>query len=265
MNYSNNLITDIFLGQFNENDQEYYPTILNQILLGLTIFVFIKFILDIILYLIRRLSNIQQASPWLIKYIHDARQEYRISQDPNDPNYIPLKRSLNEESGIEFTYMLWMYVNNWEYKKNEVKHVFHKGSANQYLQCPGLFLKASENVLVFKMNTYSDLYKQVEIGNIPVNKWFHVIIQLRGNTLNIFINGQLKKYVLLGGIPRQNFGNIWITQNGGFDGYLSRFKYYDYATDLSEIESMYKLGSYSYIPTKSMDQPPYLHQSFWFT
>ena len=43
-------------------------------------------------------------------------------------------------------------------------------------------------------------------------------------------------------IARQNYGNIYINNNGGFSGFMSRIRYYDYAVNPLEIEYEVKKG-----------------------
>ena len=38
-------------------------------------------------------------------------------------------RSVNDDQGMEFTWSVWIYINDISnYKPNEYKHVFHKGN-----------------------------------------------------------------------------------------------------------------------------------------
>ena len=41
------------------------------------------------------------------------------------------------------------------------------------------------------------------------------------NKLDVFINGFLKKQLILNGIPKQNYGDVYINSFGGYDGFLS--------------------------------------------
>ena len=40
----------------------------------------------------------------------------------------PINRSVNEEGGIEFTWSVWLFVDDLDYMKGQFKHVFHKGN-----------------------------------------------------------------------------------------------------------------------------------------
>ena len=64
---------------------------------------------------------------------------------------------------------------------------------------------------------------------------------------------------------KQNFGDLWLSLYGGFDGYLSDLRYYRKALQYSEIEEIAGEG-----PSKKAksidtgDNPPYLNDNWWF-
>jgi hypothetical protein len=113
------------------------------------------------------------------------------------------------------------------------------------------------------MNTYNSPVNYVDIDNIPIGKWFHTGIVLKEKVIDIYINGFLKKRFVLDGVPKQNFGNLWISSFGGFAGYISRMRYYDYAVKFSEIENSIRRGPSTKMPTSSMQTPPYLTPYWW--
>ena len=136
-------------------------------------------------------------------------------------------RSDNENDGTEFTYSMWLVVENFVYKQGKWKHIFHKGNNTAYPnQAPGVWLKPDQNALRIYMNTHEKILEHIDIDNIPVKKWFHIGIVLKEKTMDIFMNGKLKKRHILSGIPRQNFGDIWVNLFGGFEGYVSKISRY---------------------------------------
>ena len=102
------------------------------------------------------------------------------------------------------------------------------------------------------------------IGNLPVGKWFHISIMLIGTSMDIYINGQLKKRCKFKGIPKLNYGDLYLTAQGGFDGYVSKLKYYNRSLQPYEIEQAFYSGPSSELPTGSVsDKPPYLASDYW--
>ena len=51
-----------------------------------------------------------------------------IHQDPSKPGAIPIVRSINQNDGIEFTWSVWIYVDDLLHNKGQYKHIFHKGN-----------------------------------------------------------------------------------------------------------------------------------------
>ena len=46
----------------------------------------------------------------------DAKKVLIIPQDPKNPNSIPVMRSTNQDNGLEFTWTVWLYVDDLVYK-----------------------------------------------------------------------------------------------------------------------------------------------------
>jgi len=57
--------------------------------------------------------------PVLINGMINARQMVVIPQDPSVKGAIPIVRSVNDATGIEFTWSVWMYIDDFSYKQNE--------------------------------------------------------------------------------------------------------------------------------------------------
>ena len=82
--------------------------------------------------------------------------------------------------------------------------------------------------------------------------------------MNVYINGVLKKRQVLSSLPRQNFGDLWVNLFGGYEGYLSKMRYYQYALEYNEIEEIVKEGPSLKTCTDSGELPPYLNDTWWY-
>ena len=214
--------------------------------------------------LIRNFSNYSKGSPYIVDGTKDARRRLVISQDPNKPGSINLPRSLNEQGGIEFSFSSWLFIDNYNYKLGQWKHVFHKGNETSWpLRAPGVWLHPDKNALRVYMNSYNEISEYLDVENIPINKWFCLIIIVKGQNLDCYVNGNLKKSLKLTGIPKQNYGDIFINAFGGFSGYLSRLRYYDYALNYSELDGILKIGPNMMPCADSGERPPYLTPNWW--
>ena len=92
------------------------------------------------------------------------------------------------------------------------------------------------------MSAFNVINEEIQINDIPINKWVNVIIRCQNNTLDIYINGSIIKSHKLNGVPKQNYGDVFISPNGGFSGYTSNLWYYDYALGTAEIQKITTTG-----------------------
>lgn len=216
---------------------------------------------------------------YVFKGLKNANKKVTISQDPNLPNNVIIKRSNNESEGIEFTWSVWLFLNNTyldglDEGNKKYLHVFHKGSINKNEDgrfypnnCPGVYLDSTMNKMYIYMNTFNNIEQKIEIENLPTNKWFHLSIVVEHDVIDVYMNGFVMKRISMKGVNviKQNYDNIYINHNGGFNGMLSNLLYYDHAITISEINSIIKKG-----PNLKMDEklinktfPKYLSQN-WF-
>lgn len=190
-------------------------------------------------------------SPHLIDGMVDASQMIIFPQDPSSNGSVTIYRSVNANDGIEFTWSIWLYINNIynSGNSNQFKHIFHKGNSNLLNygvnypnNAPGLYISPNSNELVFLMNTYNDINEDILIPDIPLNKWFNVIIRCQNTTLDIYVNGTIVRSLELSGVPKQNYGDVYVAMNGGFNGYISNLWYYNYALGTAAIQNLVNKG-----------------------
>jgi hypothetical protein len=191
-------------------------------------------------------------SPHLINGMVDASQMLIIPQDPSAKGSIPIYRSNNENKGIEFTWSVWIYIEKFE--QGTYKHIFHKGNSNLEENglnfpnnAPGVYIAPNTNSLVIMMNTFNVINEEITVNDIPLNKWVNVIIRCQNNTLDVYINGTIVKSHHLHGVPKQNYGDVYVAPNGGFSGYISNLWYYDYALGTAEITRIANKGANTYM------------------
>ena len=175
-----------------------------------------------------------------------------IYQDPSVPNAITLPRSNNTSDGIEFTYSIWLYLMNPTSNSQSYNHIFNKGngvllpmpsmdgfgvdgSSNQYIiNAPGVYITNTNEIIII-MNTFENINETIKIPNLPLNKWFNLIIRCDDQTFDAFINGNIISSIELLSVPKQNYGNVNLCLNNGFQGYLSNLTYCSYAMGTKEI------------------------------
>lgn len=189
-------------------------------------------------------------SPKLINGTMNGANEVVISQDPKNSQAIPVLRSNNQNKGIEFTWSLWMYINDVA-KTPRYSNVFNKGNASynengiaSVNNGPGLYIDNENNDLVIVMNTVdvNDYEEIIVIKDIPLRKWFHCIIRIENTALDVYINGAIVSRSVLQDVPKQNYENVNICKNGGFNGNLSDLQYFDKAISIFQINNIVAWG-----------------------
>ena len=226
-------------------------------------------------------------TPYLIYGQVDASTAIVFPQDTKLCNAHQIPVSVNRASGIEFTWSIWIFIKPPTIPDPGTKyyHIFSKGNMNFPTANNGLATPNNGPGLYLKYNTSKNQYtllvimdsistpginsnkNQATILSIPTNKWVNVIIRCKGSTIDVYINGTITKSVELTGIPKQNYGPVYVAMNGGFDGYISNLWYYDYALGIADIQSLVKKGpSLTMRGLKSINlkNPDYLSLRWYF-
>jgi hypothetical protein len=196
------------------------------------------------------------SSPYLVKGMINGTEPVIIKQDPKATGAI-VNLSENEPTGIEFTYSVWLNFSDTNKDTTSEYHIFNKGmdASLNSSNAPGLYVKSDAsgtNMLKvymdrFKTGTdpltdYAQQRETVEINNIPFNKWVNVMIRVQNRFLDVYVNGVLTKHKDLINVPKQNFGTVYVCQNGGFNGKLSNLRYYSRALNVFEINGVVAWG-----------------------
>ena len=81
------------------------------------------------------------------------------------------------------------------------------------------------------------------IENIPIQKWFNVIVSLYGLTMDVYLDGKLVRTCIMPGVPQvNNAKDIIVTPNGGFSGWTTNFKYWSDSSNPQQAYNIYKDG-----------------------
>tara|TARA_A100001015_G_scaffold205586_1_gene229853 strand:+ start:236 stop:1213 length:978 start_codon:yes stop_codon:yes gene_type:complete len=188
--------------------------------------------------------------PKLVNGTMNAANEVVIPQDPKNSQSIPILRSNNQNKGMEFSWSLWMYINDTS-KSPKFSHVFNKGNATYDTNGiatvnngPGLYIENENNNLIVVMNTV-DVNNPVEVlvvKDIPLRKWFHCVIRIENTDLDVYINGTIVARSQMQDVPKQNYENVNICKNGGFNGNIADLQYFDKAISIFQINNIVAWG-----------------------
>jgi hypothetical protein len=196
-------------------------------------------------------------NPYLVKGLIPGSNPVHVTQDPKMNSSITLLRSNNQKTGIEFTWCIWLNIAMINTDVIDAyQHIFNKGDNNYGSNGialtnngPGMYLKTTNNpTLRVVMNTVSpsNPVQVIDIDNIPLKKWFHVMLRMQNNLMDVYINGVVTQRVTFPYVPKQNYQDVYVCQNNGistgFSGNLSDLRYYDRALNIFEITGIVSAG-----------------------
>jgi len=182
---------------------------------------------------------------------------------------IPASKLVGGNSGAStnFAYSIWFYINDWNYNYGKPKVLFGRlnpggtdssGNTQSGVQnvygtnpCPLVVLGAVENNLGIVLscqgsaNPNVNLLHTCNVANIPIQTWVNLLISVYGRTLDVYIDGKLVKTCVLPGvakIPTTNPPSLYITPKGGFNGYTSKFQYWNTPLNPQQAWNVYNSG-----------------------
>jgi len=162
----------------------------------------------------------------------------------SNPNYVESLKSSNfiqkssEPStlGLAYTFSFWIYIEDWNYKFDREKRIISwnpnllvtlskkTNDLNIIVPIYGATQSEEEDKDLTDLKLEAITYKEV-----PLQKWIHIVIVLDNRNLDLCINGKLYKSKYLSNVPYLNKKNdIEICPGGGFRGYFSNMKIYQY-------------------------------------
>jgi hypothetical protein len=199
-----------------------------------------------------------------------------INQDITQSPTMLVTHSTNKEGGIEFTWSVWIFINNLD-DAHLFHNVFFKGNYNPYsgtdTGCtglnipnngPGLYIVNDAHTRSASLQILMDTFQQsssyligskckvtnpVIVPHIPLNTWVNAVIRCKGNILDVYVNGVIANSVSLVGVPKQNYGNVYVAAAGGFNGNIASLVYMNHGASNKEIWDIFQKGP----NTKSID------------
>lgn len=235
--------------------------------LFLVIFVVVVVFQIIMRYLVYLYSP--PASVKLLDGMMSATSMRVISQDITQSPNMLVTHSTNKDGGIEFTWSVWVFVNSLSDSTNLFHNVFFKGNYHPYSgvsknciglnipnNAPGLYIVNDSSSNSASLQILMDTFQQSStylsdngctanpliVPHIPLDTWVHVVIRCKGNILDSYVNGVIANGLSLVGVPKQNYGNIYLAANGGFNGNISSLVYMKHAATNKEIWDLFQKG-----------------------
>jgi len=157
--------------------------------------------------------------------------------------------SLPPGTSVNYTYSIWIYIDDWTVNYGEKKIIFTRGNGSSLL-IPEVSLGAIENTLHVSMtmdpsalsSTAPNVFHTM-VSNVPLQKWTNIIVSLSTKSLDIYMNGKLVRTSILPQIPKQDAtAPLTLTPGGGFSGFTSRFYYKNNSITPQDAWNIYRSG-----------------------
>ena len=186
----------------------------------------------------------------------------------------PSSSGANNMNSSNFTYSVWFYINDWNYRYGEQKIILGRsgtalaseamttGNAadnratnnpqdlSSLQPCPFVILGSKENNLTIAVTCYTNastnsqgMVHYLEIVNIPIQKWVNLFFSVYGRTIDVYIDGKLVRTGILPGTAKITpTANIYLTPNGGFNGWTSKLQYWNTSSNPQMAWDTYMAG-----------------------
>ncbi len=163
-----------------------------------------------------------------------------FSQDPEKKDSKIILRSVNQEEGLEFTWSVWMFINELPTVGTK-GNVFIKGGMG--VESPSVYVtrNVQDPTVEVRMNTFGG-QEIATINNVPMKKWFNLMIRCSGKNVDLYVNGIIAVRHELQHVAKQNYGNVVLHAYGGYDGYTSNLWYFNRAISTMEIADIARKG-----------------------
>lgn len=126
----------------------------------------------------------------------------------------------NGELVIPVSYSFWMYINKHSHYSKNPYHILSRGDSS-----PDIYFIPYRKTLNFKIRT-TDGIDEFNCPNIPILQWIQIFIILTDQHIDVYLNNKRIKTYIISSFFTPIGGDIIINNNGGYNGYIQRLKYY---------------------------------------
>jgi hypothetical protein len=195
---------------------------------------------------------------FFLRYLFSSPNTLQTIQNGRTSSDIPATSLSTTGTGSEdtnFAYSIWYYINDWNYRYGEVKTLFARmGGPDGTQPCPAVQFDAVENNVTVTLSCFpgegsaesasaTTVDHACKVGNIPIQRWTNLLVSVYGRSMDIYIDGKLVRTCLLPGVANVNSDSaIFVTPDGGFDGWTSQFQYFPTAINPQEAWNIYSAG-----------------------
>ena len=212
-------------------------------------------------------------NPYIFKGMLDGKKTKTVSTNPTlTKDAVTILRSDDANSGLEYTWSIWLYIQDINSVNSQIQfnNVFVKGDGawdkdtglSKINNGPGMYIKNNSSnsntgnksfgTLHIVMDTVvnpgsqpvqtGQIQEIFDISNIPLNKWVHIALRQQNRIMDVYVNGTITMRNTFKHIPKQNYNDIIIAGNGGFNGQMSNLRYFSHALNVLELNSILAQG-----------------------
>ncbi len=167
-----------------------------------------------------------------------------------------LASTSNSGNTTNYTYSIWFFVDDWNYRYGETKVIFGRmtSGTGQKEPCPSVALGPVQNNIIVSLAVYPGLDEQPAdgtnyivhtcgIANVPIQRWCNLFMSVYGRTLDLYLDVKLVRTCVLPGVAKiDSSAPIYVTPMGGFSGWTSRFQYWPDSSNPQKAWEIYKSG-----------------------
>lgn len=163
--------------------------------------------------------------------LHDAKTSMTISSS-----------NLPGGATADYTYSVWVYVNNWNYRLGEKKPILERPGMDS------MEFDSNLNNIIFTLAVSppegtTPVTHTCTLENVPLQAWTNIIMTLNGRALDLYMDGKLVRTCVLPGVPHILPGaNLQLTPGGGFYGYTGNLQYINKAVNPRDAWAIYREG-----------------------
>jgi len=167
-----------------------------------------------------------------------------------------LATSSSSGNRSNFTYSIWFFIDDWNYRFGESKVIFGRmaSGTGEKQPCPSVTLAPIQNNIVVSLAVFPNLDETPEdgsnyivhncgISNVPIQRWCNFFLSVYGRTLDLYLDGKLVRTCVLPGVAKIDpDAPVYVTPMGGFSGWTTRFQYWPDASNPQKAWDVYKVG-----------------------
>jgi len=209
-------------------------------------------ILYILFLIILAGASLSKSSPTIITKIQSMKKSDAFSEAK-----LPLSKP---GEGLCWSFISWFNIEDWNYRYGQKKNIIDWGK-----NCK-MYFDDKTNDMIIEVTTFPLINGKLNVErcvvkNVPMQRWFCLIVAMDNRNLDVFIDGELVANTFLPYVPYYTPEKLQIFKEGGVNGKCGWMQYLSYKIQPFAIEHFQKLSQ------KFNKKSPvyFVHNRYFFT